>query len=167
MVAKLAIERSPTFVTTFLVTVLAVATTLAFGQETGKPDRQEQSQKVVRQPDPVLEPTFPRNVIYQNLAEELGVDEETAKRLLVGLESQMPLREAVMLLILANATTEKQIEQGGFSERQKKDALLKSIDSVRALIEQGVGWGTLGSSVGVDISGGNLNAKSNVIIGQR
>ena len=80
MVAKLAIDRSPTFVTTFLVTVLAVATTLAFGQETGKPDRQEQSQKVVRQPDPVLEPTFPRNVIYQNLAEELGVDEETAKR---------------------------------------------------------------------------------------
>ncbi len=117
----------------------------------------KQPRKVVRRPDTVREPILRREVIYQNLAKELAVGQETVKTLLTGLESKLPFREGIMLMIIAKAVVDK----------ETKDALRESVDAVRTHIERGTGWGSIGQVVGVNISAATLNRKVNALIGQK
>ena len=110
--------------------------------------------------------TFPRETILKNLAKEFAVDEETANTLLTRLESKMPLREGVMLMVVANELTRRQILLGEITKAQRKEALTSNVDTLLPFREEGEGWGNVGPRVGLHISGRTLNQKSRMLIGQ-
>lgn len=129
---------------------------------------EKKAKEGTRQADPKKEQTFPRETIFKNLQKELAVDGDTVESVMTRLEAQMPVRESVMLTLVANAMAQKLIKQGQFTKDQRKDALLSSVDYILPYVERGEGWGDLGKRVGVEgLNGVNLNKKANAIIGQK
>jgi len=143
-------------------TVPASGDPKAKGQATAARPRE-----AIRQRDPVAERNLPREAIYNNLVKELGLELETVKSLLTRLTSEMPVREGVILLLVAKALTDKRLERGEFSRGPRKEAFSSSVDAVMPLVQKGEGWGDVGKKVGVDLPGVYLNKKANALIGQR
>ncbi len=140
------------------------------GPPQGGPAAQEESQpappKKIRHPDATPERHFPREVILKNLAKEFAIDEETIKTDLTRIEKEMPTREAVLLFVLANDMTRKQILLGEIEPAQRKEAFEKHLQTVLELSEKGAGWGDIGRLVGMELSGRDLHMRANKLIGQ-
>jgi hypothetical protein len=131
-------------------------------QEEGKPARP----KKIRHPDATPEKRFPREVILKNLTKQFAIDEETIKARLTKIEEEMPTREAVMLFVLANDMTRKQILLGEIEPPQRKAAFEKNLQTVLELSENGAGWGDIGRLAGMELSGRDLTMRANKLIGQ-
>jgi len=125
--------------------------------------------RVVRQPDVQAEPSLPREVVEKNLAAELGLDEATTKALLAEVAVEMPLREAVLLMVVAKTVAEKRVERGEFTKEQWREAVTKTVETLLPLAEEGTGWGDVGGRVGVPLAVrmGLMHNQANKILGQR
>lgn len=140
------------------------------GQETGPAARQATpggTRRSVRQRDAQPERTAAKAAIEKNLAQELGVDQEVAKSYLTRIADEVPLREAIMLMLVANLHVESKIMRGEVLKEKKKAALDASMDQVLERVENDEGWGTIGRAMGVEVSGRELNQKANAILGQQ
>ncbi len=111
--------------------------------------------------------TLPRKQIYANLSEGLGVKGEEAKSLLQSVEDRgYPLRETVVLLLLAKAQADRQIEEGKFSKEQRVQALTATAEHLAGLVEkEKAGWLALVQKTGAKMDLNTVVSKANQIIG--
>jgi len=111
--------------------------------------------------------TLPRKQIYANLSEGLGVKGEEAKSLLQSVEDKgFPLRETVVLLLLAKAQADRQIEEGKFSKEQRVQALTATAEHLVGLVEkEKAGWLALVQKTGAKVALSSVVSKANQIIG--
>lgn len=120
-----------------------------------------------RETDVTNESILPHEAIYKNLAKELAINPELAKEQVTRLEAEMPIREAVMLILVADIYGSKKIQQGEYPKERRVDALLESIDAVLNVMRAGEGWGGVGNRLGISVSGASLNKRTNSLIGQK
>ena len=120
-----------------------------------------------RVPDVTDEKSFPREVIYKNVAKELLVSPELVQKQLVRLEEEMPIREAVMLMLAADLYGSKKIQKGEYPKERRSEALQDAIDTVEKMLRGGAGWGDIGNRLDIGISGASLNKRTNSLIGQK
>ena len=120
-----------------------------------------------READTSEEKNLPREVIYKNLAKELVETPELAKQQLTRLEAEMPLREAVMAMLVADLYGSKQIQEGKYPKERRGEALQEGIDLVVNMVRAGEGWGNMAKRLGFGVSGASLNKRANTIIGQK
>jgi hypothetical protein len=111
--------------------------------------------------------TLPRKQIYANLSEGLGVKGEEAMSLLQSVEDKgFPLRETVVLLLLAKAQADHQIEEGKSSKGQRVQALTATAEHLVGLVEkEKAGWVALVQKTGAKVDLSLVVAKANQIIG--
>ena len=116
--------------------------------------------------------TAPRTEIYENMSKEFGIPSKEARALVATLEDKgFLLREAVMLVILANERAEKLIKDGKFAKNDKAKAMHDSAAFLYDLVEkEGLGWITLSQKVGVPVLRGaelkGLIVKASTLMGQ-
>jgi hypothetical protein len=134
-------------------------TTAKPGENASKPDGREK--------DATDEKNFPPEVIYKNLAKELAVTPELAKQQVTRLEAEMPLREAVMTMLVADLYGSKKIQEGKYPKERRGEALQEGIDLVVNMVRAGEGWGNMAKRLGFGVSGASLNKRANSIIGQK
>lgn len=117
--------------------------------------------------DRPVQRTLPRRDIYANLGRGLGVKEGEAKSLLQSLEDRgFPLRETIVLLLLAKARADHLIDGGKFTKEQRMQALQGSTDSLLGLVEkEKAGWLVLVQNTGTKVDLRAAVAKANEIIG--
>ncbi|MBI4260976.1 MAG: hypothetical protein HY658_10460 [Actinobacteria bacterium] len=121
--------------------------------------------RAARQLDPTTERVLPREQIHANLARELGVAEAVSTPLLRRLEAEMPLREAVSLLVVSGTVAQKRVEKGEISGT-RAETLEKTVDVVLRRVREGEGWGTLAGAFGLNMPGVMVNRKAREILGQ-
>ena len=136
-------------------------TTAKAGEIASKPGGKE------REKDAAEEKNLPPEVIYKNLAKELAVSPELAKQQVTRLEAEMPLREAVMTMLVADLYGSKKIQEGKYPKERRGEALQEGIDTVLNLVRAGEGWGNMAKRLGFGVSGASLNKRANSIIGQK
>src|SRR5262245_20969305 len=88
------------------------------------------AQSAPRTPPPGERPvqrTLPRNEIYANLSERLEISEADAQTLTRSVEDKgFPLRETVVLLLLANGRTNQLVEQGKLAKDRRVEGMRTS-----------------------------------------
>lgn len=131
------------------------------------PPEKRQARKEKRQPDPVPEDHLPREEVLKNMAKEFEVGREKVEALLVQLEKGMPMREGIMLLVVASAVTDKNIREGKYSREKREEAFEEAVKTILPSVEKGEGWGDLGQRLGVPLSGANVNHRVNALMGQK
>ena len=146
-------------------------------QPPGKPAVQEGRQEVVPavsendlslkkkgEPEPAPAKMFPREVIRQNLAKEFSLDVEMIDTHLTRYEQEMPIREGVLVFVVANDLTRRQVLTGEIDKAQRKQAFESNMNYILQRRHEGVGWGDIGR-LG-ELSGRDLNLKANKLVGQ-
>ena len=117
-----------------------------------------------RKPDPAPGKVLPREVILKNLAKEFSLDEEMINTHLTRYEQEMPIREAVLVFVVANDLTRRQILTGEVEQAQRKQAFESNLKYVLERRHEGVGWGDMGR-LG-ELSGRDLNLKAVRLVGE-
>ena len=147
-----------------LFVATAVAGTLA-GSTT---DVCAQSQS--RGPRPSERPvqrTLPRKEIYENLGKRLGVKGAEAKSLTQAVEDKgFPIRETVVLLLVANARASNLIDQGKFTKQQRVQAIRTTADYLIDQVDKDqAGWLAVVDKSEAKVSLSAAVAEANDIIG--
>jgi hypothetical protein len=124
----------------------------------------ELSLKKKGEPEPAPAKMFPREVILQNLAKEFSLDVEMINAHLTRYEQEMPIREAVLVFVIANDLTRRQILTGEIDKAQRKQAFESNLNYILQRRHEGVGWGDIGR-LG-ELSGRDVNLKANRLVGQ-
>jgi len=117
-----------------------------------------------RKPDPAPGKVLPREVILKNLAKEFSLDEEMINTHLTRYEQEMPIREAVLVFVVANDLTRRQILTGEVEQAKRKQAFESNLNYVLERRHEGVGWGDMGR-LG-ELSGRDLNLKAIRLVGE-
>jgi len=137
-------------------------------QPPGTPGAQEQREAAHprwgRKPDPAPGKVLPREVILKNLAKEFSLDEEMINTHLTRYEEEMPIREAVLVFVVANDLTRRQILTGEVEQAKRKQAFETNLNYVLERRHEGVGWGDMGR-LG-ELSGRDLNLKAIRLVGE-
>ena len=137
-------------------------------QPPGAPGAQEQREvahpRWGRKPDPAPGKVLPREVILKNLAKEFSLDEEMINTHLMRYEQEMPIREAVLVFVVANDLTRRQILTGEVEQAKRKQAFESNLKYVLERRHEGVGWGDMGR-LG-ELSGRDLNLKAVRLVGE-
>ena len=115
-------------------------------------------------PEPAPATTFPREIILKNVAKEFSLDEEMVNAHLTTYEQEMPIREGVLVFVVANELTRRQILTGEIDKTQRMQAFEANMNYVLQRRHEGVGWGDVGR-LG-ELSGRDLNLKGNRLSGQ-
>jgi len=117
--------------------------------------------------DRPVQRTLPRNEIYAALGTGLDVGREEAKSLVQSVENKgFPLRETVVLLLLAKARADLLIEEGKLSKKQGAQALTESAEYLVGLVQkEKAGWLVLVQKTGAKVDLSAVVAKANQIIG--
>jgi len=117
--------------------------------------------------DRPVQRTLPRKEIYAKLGAGLDVGQGEAKSLVQSVEDKgFPLREAVVVLLLAKARADRLIEEGKFSKEQRAQALTDSAEHLVGLVQkEKAGWLVLVQKTGAKVELSAVVAKANQIIG--
>ena len=120
-----------------------------------------------RADDRPVQRTLPREAIYANLSKELDLKEAEAQALAQSVEGRgFPLRETVVLLLLAKARTDRLIEQGTVAKQQGAGEIQSSADFLVGLVDQDkVGWLALVERSEARVNLGALVTRASGIIG--
>jgi hypothetical protein len=146
------IRASRLFVVVLLAAGLVASATDGFAQ----PPRGERP----------VQRTLPRKEIYANLGTGLDVGQGEAKSLMQSVEDRgFPLRETVVLLLLAKARADRLIEEGKVPKEQRAQALTESAGYLVGQVEDKAGWLMLVQQTGATVDLSKVVARANKIIG--
>ena len=117
--------------------------------------------------DRPVQRTLPRKEIYRNLSEAIDVKEAEAKSLAQSVEDRgFPLRETIVVLLLAKARADHLLDEGKFAKEQRTQAIRGGADFLVGLVDKDkAGWLDLVQKSGAKVDLSAVVTKANEIIG--